>query len=171
MANPKHLKILKQGVDVWNRWREENPNVIPMLDQADLRGNKLDGADLSESGLSRVILRGENLVDTYFGGANLSWADLSTAKFMGVNFSNAILKHSNLNGAIFERTIIDGTVFGAVDLSNSIGLEKMHHYGPSSVGIDTVIASRGKIPEAFLRGCGVPETLHPVHVLTIRKCL
>ena len=24
MANPKHLNILKQGVEVWNRWREED---------------------------------------------------------------------------------------------------------------------------------------------------
>lgn len=25
MANEEHLKIIKQGVEVWNRWREENP--------------------------------------------------------------------------------------------------------------------------------------------------
>ena len=31
--------------------------------------------------------------------------------------------------------------------------------GPSTVGIDTLFRSGGKIPEAFLRGCGVPETL------------
>ena len=31
MANPEHLEILKQGVDVWNRWREENPEVKPDL--------------------------------------------------------------------------------------------------------------------------------------------
>lgn len=31
MANPEHVEILKQGVDVWNRWREENPEVVPDL--------------------------------------------------------------------------------------------------------------------------------------------
>jgi hypothetical protein len=24
MANPEHLAILKQGVEVWNKWRDEN---------------------------------------------------------------------------------------------------------------------------------------------------
>ena len=34
MANEEQLKILKQGVDVWNKWREENPNVMIDLEQA-----------------------------------------------------------------------------------------------------------------------------------------
>ena len=31
MANKEHLKILKQGVEAWNKWREENPDVKPDL--------------------------------------------------------------------------------------------------------------------------------------------
>jgi hypothetical protein len=27
MANPEHLEILKQGVEVWNRWQEENSEI------------------------------------------------------------------------------------------------------------------------------------------------
>lgn len=41
----------------------------------------------------------------------------------------------------------------------------MHSY-PSTIGIDTLYKSAGKIPEAFLRGCGVPEdfiTFIPSH--------
>jgi hypothetical protein len=41
MANPEHLKILKQGVKAWNGWRVENPEVY-----ADLEGADLHGADL-----------------------------------------------------------------------------------------------------------------------------
>ena len=33
----------------------------------------------------------------------------------------------------------------------------MVHQGPSSIGIDTVYASQGRIPEVFLRGAGVPD--------------
>ena len=43
MANEEHLEILKQGVDVWNRWREENREVRPDLSAADLREANLDG--------------------------------------------------------------------------------------------------------------------------------
>ena len=35
MANEEHLKILKQGVEAWNSWRAENPDVVPDLEEAD----------------------------------------------------------------------------------------------------------------------------------------
>ncbi len=28
MANPEHLAILKQGVEVWNEWRKRNPKSL-----------------------------------------------------------------------------------------------------------------------------------------------
>jgi len=36
MANPEHVKILNQGVDAWNRWREEHREVKVDLSEADL---------------------------------------------------------------------------------------------------------------------------------------
>ncbi len=36
MANQEHVEILKQGVDVWNKWRGDNPAIIPDLSGADL---------------------------------------------------------------------------------------------------------------------------------------
>ena len=32
------------------------------------------------------------------------------------------------------------------------------HTGPSTIGLDTIYASRGKIPAGFLRGAGVPDS-------------
>jgi hypothetical protein len=29
MANEEHLAILRQGVAVWNAWREANPDIQP----------------------------------------------------------------------------------------------------------------------------------------------
>jgi len=32
--NPKgHVGILKQGVDVWNNWRDEHPRISPYLNE------------------------------------------------------------------------------------------------------------------------------------------
>src|SRR3569832_1219343 len=61
MANPEHLAILKQGVEVWNRWREEhspgegkveNPN----LKAAVLCGWNLERADLEFADMRRADL-------------------------------------------------------------------------------------------------------------------
>ena len=62
MANPEHLKILKQGVDAWNKWRVENPGIIPDLEganlgQADLGGADLRIANLRGADLSEAITR------------------------------------------------------------------------------------------------------------------
>lgn len=36
MANEEQLKVLKQGVEVWNKWREENPKTAIDLSKTHL---------------------------------------------------------------------------------------------------------------------------------------
>jgi hypothetical protein len=50
------------------------------------------------------------------------------------------------------------TIFAGVDLSECIGLERVRHTHPSSIGIETLVRSKGKIPDVFLRGAGVPDS-------------
>ena len=38
MANQEQLEILKQGVNVWNKWRKTNPDVMIDLFNAKLEG-------------------------------------------------------------------------------------------------------------------------------------
>ena len=61
MANKKHLDILKQGVDVWNCWRLENPSEPIHLVKADLMGVNLCDANLSGADLHIANLRGADL--------------------------------------------------------------------------------------------------------------
>ena len=76
MANRKQLEILQQGVEAWNAWRVENPDV-----KIDLRGAKLDGMDLS--------------------GVNFREADIR-----GVNFKNAILVRTDFARTIAGHTLL-----------------------------------------------------------------
>lgn len=171
MANRKHVKILKQGADVWNHWRKynskDNSNVIPHLFEADLFEANLVNADLSGFNLNRVDLGGAdltlaNLIGAELIGANLGAAILIGAKLIGANLSaanldGADLRWAFLDGADYSRANVGRTIFGDVDLSNVKGLETIHHTAPSTIGIDTIYKSGGKIPEVFLRGAGVPD--------------
>jgi uncharacterized protein YjbI with pentapeptide repeats len=56
MANQEHLAILKKGVEAWNRWRQQNPEVIP-----DLRLANLIAADFHGASLDYAVLGWANL--------------------------------------------------------------------------------------------------------------
>lgn len=64
-----------------------------------------------------------------------------------------------LRTADLSRAFCALTNFISLDLSEAGGLDSVIHEAPSTVGIDTLFHSKGNIPESFLRGCGVPESL------------
>jgi hypothetical protein len=124
------------------------------LIRADLSGADLSGADLREADLIRARLRRAVLRE-----ADLRRAHLAEAVLRGADLSRADLSGADLGGAVLSDAHCAFTVFGNVDLSGVKGLDSIRHRSPSTVGVDTLIRSRGRIPEAFLRGCGVPDTL------------
>jgi len=227
MAHEVYQAILKQGVAIWNKWRQENRGIRPDLEgidlkaadlreidfraahlpladlsgadllQADFRGADLRQADLITARLLMADLSGANLVLADLAKADLSGAhllladlagaslllpglaraaptgpdlqggdlrgaDLTGASLLGANLQEANLSGANLRGAHLARAdltgaIIGWNVFGANDLSLTRGLETVEHIGPSTIGIDTIYASKGIIPEAFLKGAGIPR--------------
>ncbi len=50
MANPEHLAIPRQGVEACNRWRRENPEILPNLSDSNLSYKDLRHVDLSGYG-------------------------------------------------------------------------------------------------------------------------
>jgi len=58
MADESHLSVLKQGVEAWNQWREQNPGVEPDLGEADLSGASLRLANLVHTNVSGADLTG-----------------------------------------------------------------------------------------------------------------
>ena len=98
MANEEQLAILRQGVEVWNQWRKENPNVEIDLSKTSFKRRILP----------RVDLRGANLSGSDFSEAILSWSDLSGATLIGTNFYVADLYETDLRGADLTGSILVG---------------------------------------------------------------
>jgi uncharacterized protein YjbI with pentapeptide repeats len=94
MANEEHLALLKQGVDVWNAWRRENPEIIPDLREAELGKVNLFNADLGQAKLSKT-----DFSEAILEEANLVKADLREANLVKADFSRTDLKYANLTEA------------------------------------------------------------------------
>lgn len=129
------------------------------LRRANLRRANLRRANLQVANLRRADLSGAELERADLSGADLTGTNLRTADLTGTNLQAANLSGANLSGANLAKSYTYGTIFANVDLSKSSGLEMIEHWGPSTIGIDTLYKSQGKIPEVFLRGCGVPENM------------
>jgi hypothetical protein len=56
MTNKEYVALLKQGVEVWNLWRERNPLLLPKLIGADLSGAYLIGVNLRKCSLAGADL-------------------------------------------------------------------------------------------------------------------
>ena len=186
MANPEHLKILKHGVKVWNRWREENPAIRPDLAIADLENADLERANLAHAELAHAHFAHAHLVGARLRGAFMPGADLRSANLRSSDFVASILTNARLEGAKLQhaqlmnaslsdvdlrgadlgqanmlRTTIDGT-----NLSETLGLETVVHRGPSTIGTPTLELTasglfnkdrrRGEI-ETFYRAAGIEE--------------
>lgn len=182
MANEEQLSILKQGVEVWNKWRTENPEIEIDLFKADLEGLDLNAVNLNkailvEANLQRSTLSNAHLIDAQLMMANFTMGDLNNAELIEANLSGANLELSdltgadltqvdlggvNLRGATLSRIQLKGTQMGSTilvstDLSTALGIEDVIHEAPSPIGIETITNSKGRIPEIFLRGCGLSD--------------
>jgi len=56
MANAEQLAILGQGVQAWNSWRTQHPDVDIDLESADLNSTNLEWIDLADANLEGADL-------------------------------------------------------------------------------------------------------------------
>jgi uncharacterized protein YjbI with pentapeptide repeats len=139
------------------------------LRMADLKGADLSYADLSYANLEGANLSGANLTET-----DLSWANLTNAVLRGAVLTASSLRMADLTGAdlrgarvtkagldstVLYKTVLGVTLFANCDLSTVIGLEFVDHAGPTTIALDTLARSGGRIPRTFLEGAGVAEPL------------
>ena len=98
MANSEYLSLLNQGVEAWNQWRAQHPEIVsPDLSGASLVKLDLIGADLTGADLQGADFKGADLFGADFFSARLGEADLSTAngvtpEQMGEALGNKVTK-------------------------------------------------------------------------------
>jgi uncharacterized protein YjbI with pentapeptide repeats len=145
MGNPEHLDILKAGIGIWNRWREENHSTQPdlsstsrsrqdlggadfrrcslaeaCLDKADLSSANLTRANLSRASLKVARLSSATLVDAILDGANLAAADFSRADFSGASLDGSHLTDANLQSANLTGANLDKSNLYQANLSGAV---------------------------------------------------
>ncbi len=141
MANREHLKIITQGVEIWNEWRREKPNIQPDLLGADLEyanlnkvnfnGALLEDSRFYKAELNEARLRGARLSNTDLGNTKLIGADLSGADISWANISEADFSKANLQGAILEGANLTETCLKDADLTGC------YVYGISAWNLET----------------------------------
>lgn len=124
------------------------------FDGADLTGAEINNTNLDSAWFYEAMLDGINInrcvcSSTLFVGASLKQAKLDRVYFTRNNFHNA-----DLSGAT-----IGNLTFSDFDFRDIKGLEAITHKGPSTIGIDSLYRSYGKIPSAFLKNSGVPDEM------------
>jgi hypothetical protein len=132
----------------------------------DLIAADLEGADFTKSLIVDSNLKNANLRATHFGKARVFRSNLDFTNLAGAWLVETELDDVRLNNVDFPKARLGNTRLCNLDLRTATGLESTHHLGPSSIGIETIIASQGKIPHSFLESVGVPkrviESLMPV---------
>lgn len=166
MANEQHLAILKQGVEVWDEWRSENPDVKVDLTGVDLTGADLSNANLGDANLSSAKLSGAELFGTFLGDANLSRADLSGADLREaylteVNLRGANLSGANLSGVNLSRSNVIATNFHNATLTGACIKDWSVN---SETKLDKVVCEYVYLSSDYDAECGIkkPEERRPI---------
>jgi Pentapeptide repeats (8 copies) len=122
MADEEQIAVLREGVDGWNAWRKQNPDVRVDLSGADyVRANltraNLIQADLSFAGLFWADLSGANLHRAKLFCAGLSEANLTRANLFGADLFGASLIRANLSEATLNTALLGAADFSGANLT------------------------------------------------------
>jgi len=118
---------MEDGVESWNKWRVENPNIVPQLNNVNFFGVNLKDVLLYDANLNATVLSKTNLYRADLSGADLSGAylscvDLRQAKLDGIRNWKGIgcLMYANIFGV---RDAPDGFFEWAIEMKGAMASE------------------------------------------------
>jgi uncharacterized protein YjbI with pentapeptide repeats len=156
MANPEHLAKLMGGVETWNQWRKQNPEVLPDLNGADLGRADLSEANLSEADLGRALLELANLQRANLRVANLSEANLGRVLLEGADISMADISNADLRGGELSWANLGGANLSNADLSGAnLGWSDLAAANLSNANLSGATLVQTDLREANLTSCNV----------------
>ena len=126
-SNIEHLKILNQGVSIWNKWRIENPSILPNLRSINIENLNLKGINFSSTNLSLA-----KLSNIYLSEANLNSATLYGTQIVNSDLSEINLKYTDINECNFYKTSFSGATFKALNIEDSRFIEASLTYATLS---------------------------------------
>ena len=130
---------------------------------ADLRKSRFDKCTLDWCGFRRANLHRASFAESVLSHCDLSGAKLRSATLRKTTFKTVCdMTGSDLTSANLTDTDFVGARWGYttasnVDLSSAHNLERIVHSGPSTLGVDTLRLSQARIPDTFLRQCGLSD--------------
>ncbi len=155
-----------------------------LIAQATFGGASIHSTNFSNAEISSTSFGSVKGSSAQFKSARILDVDFVAAVLFKANFENALIGNANFNSTWleqadftqsimmrtvffdsililteFRKCVMDQNLFCRVNLSAALGLETVEFRRPCSLGFDTIIHSEGKLPEAFLRGCEVPEPI------------
>lgn len=138
MNTEDYLAIARQGAEVWNAWRDENPDDTPELPEvdlaaemadgakgynwreADLRNCRLEGIDASESLYPNGLLFAAKAREADFTRSSMFSAECSRADFQGAKLQRANFRHAFLSEAKLQKADLRGADFHRATLGEIV---------------------------------------------------
>jgi uncharacterized protein YjbI with pentapeptide repeats len=109
-AQPEYVvDLIIQGPQVWNRWRQENPSIIPVISNLEMTS-----ASLSEFDFSNVQFPNARITGSTFDEVNFS-----NARFLDSRITQSSFTDTTIDGATFVDTQVVKSDFSGIDLSGS----------------------------------------------------
>lgn len=170
-------RILAEGVEVWNAWRDEHPHIQPDFNnivfspiQRQFNKSFHQILNLSHASFQNAGLQHASFLNTSLTNADFSNAELAHTRFNGADLSEANLSRLDLTGVDFSQAILDNTDLSGSDLSEVKNITQ-EQLSAALGDEETSLPSHMTIPEHWIEEITTSETISPALPLQKKKTI